>query len=152
MINGVEIKKLVTHSDDRGFFRELIRVTDPFFAPSFGQISHSLVKQGVVKAWHAHTSQTQWTYVACGLLQVVLFDNRPDSSTYRSLLEFLTGDGQAPKVYVFPPGVLHGYKCLSGPAHVIYVTSGIYDLQDEVRIPLDAPGFGYDWGMTEKSQ
>ena len=29
-IEGVEIKELVTHPDERGFFREIIRVTDPF--------------------------------------------------------------------------------------------------------------------------
>ena len=31
MIEGVEIKELVTHADERGFFREMIRVTDGFF-------------------------------------------------------------------------------------------------------------------------
>jgi dTDP-4-dehydrorhamnose 3,5-epimerase-like enzyme len=41
--------------------------------------------------------------------------------------------------------VLHGYRCLQGPAHVIYVTSGVYDLADEVRIPRDERSIGYDW-------
>jgi hypothetical protein len=31
LIQGVEIKELVTHPDERGFFREMIRVTDSFF-------------------------------------------------------------------------------------------------------------------------
>jgi dTDP-4-dehydrorhamnose 3,5-epimerase-like enzyme len=31
LIDGVEIKELVTHPDERGFFREMIRVTDSFF-------------------------------------------------------------------------------------------------------------------------
>lgn len=37
MIKGVELKSLTTHPDDRGFFREIIRNTDPFFASGFGQ-------------------------------------------------------------------------------------------------------------------
>jgi len=38
-IEGVVLKHLVTHTDERGFFRELIRETDEFF-DRFGQWSH----------------------------------------------------------------------------------------------------------------
>jgi dTDP-4-dehydrorhamnose 3,5-epimerase len=146
MIEGVVIKELVTHADERGFFREIIRVTDDFFPPGFGQLSHSLVYPGVVKAWHAHRQQTQWTYVVSGLLKVVLFDGRSESPTYRQTIEILVGDNQPTQVvYSFPPGVLHGYRCVGGPAHVIYVTSGVYDLSDEVRMPHDDPSIRYDW-------
>jgi dTDP-4-dehydrorhamnose 3,5-epimerase len=145
MIEGVAFKQLSTHADDRGFFRELIRVTDTCFAEGFGQLSHSLVYHGIVKAWHAHTRQTQWTYVVCGTLKVVLHDTRPESSTFRETMEFLAGDGHPESVYMFPPHVAHGYMCVNGPAHVLYVTSGIYDLTDEIRLPHDDKSIGYDW-------
>ena len=145
MIEGVSIKELVTHADERGFFRELIRETDAFFSAGFGQLSHSLVYSGVVKAWHGHKLQWQWTYAACGLLKVALYDARPESPTFRERMEFLTGDHQPALVYTFPPGVLHGYRCVNGPAQVMYVTSGVYDLQDEIRLPHDDPSIGYDW-------
>ena len=145
MIAGVQIKELVTHGDERGFFREIIRESDGFFAAGFGQMSHSLVQTGVLKAWHGHTVQTQWTYVAAGLLQIAIHDCRPDSPTYRKTIELLLGDNQKQLVYVMPPGVAHGYRCLGGPAHVFYVTSGTYDLADEVRLPHDDPAIGYDW-------
>lgn len=145
MIEGVVIKNLVTHTDARGFFREIIRETDDFFTAGFGQLSHSLVYPGVLKAWHAHKLQTQWTYVVFGLLKVVLYDGRPQSSTCRSTMEMLVGDQQPEQVYCFPPGVLHGYYCINGPAHVIYVTSGVYDLSDEIRIPHDDPSIGHVW-------
>jgi dTDP-4-dehydrorhamnose 3,5-epimerase len=145
MISGVVFKDLVTHTDERGFFREIIRVNDDFFAEGFGQWSHSLVYPGVVKAWHTHKIQTQWTYVACGLLKVALHDCRPDSPTYRKTMEFLVGDNQRAYVYCFPPGVAHGYRCINGPAHVFYMTSGVYDLSEEGRIPHDDPTIRYDW-------
>jgi dTDP-4-dehydrorhamnose 3,5-epimerase len=145
MIEGVVVKDLVTHADERGFFREIIRVTDEFFAAGFGQLSHSLVYPGVIKAWHTHKVQWQWTYVANGLLRVVLHDNRPLSNTYRQTLEFLAGEHQSACVYSLPPGVLHGYRCLAGPAQVIYVTSGTYEVNDEVRLLHDDPRVGYDW-------
>ena len=145
MIEGVLIHELITHTDERGFFREIIRSSDPFFDPGFGQLSHSLVYPGIVKAWHAHKFQTQWNYVVLGLIKVVLHDLRPQSPTYQETMEFLAGDNQPAKVYSFPPRVAHGYKCLHGPMHIIYVTSGLYDLEDEVRIPFGDPGIGYDW-------
>ena len=145
MIDGVVIKELVTHADERGFFRELIRVTDDFFKEGFGQLSHSLVYPGVIKAWHAHKIQGQWNYIAGGLIRVALYDFRPNSSSYRKTMEFLAGENQSAHVYYFPPGVLHGYKCISGPMHIIYVTSGVYDLADEIRIPQDEMSIGYDW-------
>lgn len=145
MIEGVEFKNLVTHTDDRGFFRELIRETDVFFGEGFGQLSHSLVHAGVTKAWHMHKMQFQWTYAVCGVLRVALHDCRQDSPTYRETQEFLIGDNHPVMIYRLPPGVAHGYRCLSGPAHVIYVTSGVYDPSDEVRIPHDDAGIAYDW-------
>jgi len=145
MIDGVLIKNLVTHCDERGFFREIIRLTDEFFADGFGQFSHSVVYPGIIKAWHAHEIQTQWTYVACGVLKVVIHDNRPDSPTYRDTIEMMMGDNQSEIVYSLPPGVIHGYRCISGPAHVFYVTSGEYDPEEEIRISHDDPAIGYDW-------
>lgn len=145
MIEGVEFKDLVTHVDERGFFRELIRAGDGFFQPGFGQLSHSLVHTGIAKAWHLHREQTQWTYVLCGVLKVALHDCRPGSPTYRATHEFLAGDHQSARIYRLPAGVAHGYRCLSGPAHVIYVTSGTYDPADEQRLAHDDPAIGYDW-------
>lgn len=145
MIKGVEFKELTTHADDRGFFREVIRATDGCFKEGFGQLSHSLVYGGVVKAWHGHKKQIQWNYVASGLLNVVLYDDRSDSQTYKEKMEFLVGENQQSKVYVFPPGVLHGYRCASGSANVIYVTSGTYDLSDEVRVSCDSLNTVFDW-------
>ena len=139
------MKSLVTHADDRGFFREVVRSTDAFFAAGFGQLSHSLVYPGIVKAWHGHGRQSQWTYVAAGVLMVALHDRRSDSETYRTTQELLLGDQQAGCVYLLPPGVVHGYRCLAGPAHVIYVTSGVYDLTEEIRLPHDDPAIAYDW-------
>lgn len=145
VIEGVIIKELESHIDERGFFREILRVNEDFQLEDIGQISHSLVYKGVLKAWHLHKVQSQWNYVACGLLKVALHDTRQKSPTYRETIEFFTGDNQTPKAYFFPPGVAHGYICLDGPMHIIYITSGVYDISDEVRIPHDNPEIGYDW-------
>jgi dTDP-4-dehydrorhamnose 3,5-epimerase len=145
MITGVVFKDLVTHSDERGFFREIIRVTDNFFGEGFGQWSHSLMYPGIVKAWHIHRKQVDWWYVAGGVLKVALYDTRPESSSYKETMEFLAGDNLPAKVFCIPPGVAHGCKCVNGPVNLFYVTSNVYDSEDEGRIPYDDPSIGYDW-------
>ena len=145
MIEGVVTKDLVTHTDERGFFREIIRVTDDFFGEGFGQWSHSLVHDGVAKGWHLHKLQTDWIYVVSGALKVGLHDTRTESATHGITMEILAGDTYPAQVVKVPPGVAHGYKVIKGPANVIYITSRTYDPSDELRIPHDDPTIGYDW-------
>jgi dTDP-4-dehydrorhamnose 3,5-epimerase len=145
VIEGVEIKDLATYPDERGFFREIIRATDDFFSEGFGQFSHSLMYTGVAKAWHIHKVQIDWWYVGSGVLKVGLFDTRPDSSTARELMEILMGDNQPARVLRIPPGVAHGCKCISGPANLFYITSKIYNPDDEGRIAYNDSSIGYDW-------
>jgi dTDP-4-dehydrorhamnose 3,5-epimerase len=145
MIQGVVLKNLVTHTDERGFFREIIRVTDDFFSDGFGQWSHSLMYAGVAKAWHIHKRQVDWWYVACGVLKVGLHDTRSGSSSYKETIELFMGENQPARVLRIPPGVAHGCKCISGPAHLFYITSNVYDPADEGRIPHNDPVIGYDW-------
>jgi dTDP-4-dehydrorhamnose 3,5-epimerase len=145
MIAGVKIIELTTHGDDRGFFREIFRFPEQFAGVPVGQLSHSQVKNGITKAWHGHIFQSQWNYVVTGQIEVALYDNREDSSTYKELMEFIAGDEAEPISYFFPPGVLHGYKCIQGPMQIIYVTSGIYDLDDEIRNSNKDLNINYKW-------
>ncbi|NQU17103.1 MAG: dTDP-4-dehydrorhamnose 3,5-epimerase family protein [Candidatus Saganbacteria bacterium] len=145
MIQDVIVKDLVTYPDERGFFREIIRVDDKFFKEGFGQFSLSQMYQGVIKAWHIHQIQIDWWYVANGVIKVVLYDTRVDSPTFGKIMELLMGDNQPPKVLRIPSGVAHGCKCIGGPANLFYVTSNIYDPNDEGRIAYDDPAIGYDW-------
>lgn len=145
MIEGVITKELVTFSDERGYFREIIRESDDFFSEGFGQWSHSLVHEGVAKAWHIHKIQTDWLYLVTGAMKVGLYDTREDSVTHGETMEILLGDFYKTQVIKIPPGIAHGYKVLQGPANVIYITSHTYNPDDELRIPHDDPKIGYDW-------
>lgn len=145
MIHGVLTKELVRHPDERGFFEEIIRVDDPFFAEGFGQLSRSLMHEGVVKAWHVHESQVDWWYVVAGTVKVALYDTRDESLTHKALEELLLGEEGRNIVLKIPAKVAHGLKVLKGPAQLVYVTSGMYSKDEEGRIPYDDPTIGYDW-------
>lgn len=151
MIDGVQLKQLATHTDERGFFREVLRVTD---IESFGQLSWSCMYQPVIKAWHIHALQWDYWIVPIGTIKAVLVDLRggpvysvlgayTDKPKEYAIEEYLLGDNQPAQVLCIPPGVAHGLKVLQGPAHLFYVTSHIYDPSDEGRIPYDS--LGYDW-------
>jgi dTDP-4-dehydrorhamnose 3,5-epimerase len=146
-IDGVNITKIESHIDERGFFREVLK-KETIGGPSlFGQLSYSKVYQGTVKAWHGHKLQEQWTFIMTGFLEVRLFDDRSTSPTYKNIMEFYTGDELEPIIYSFPPGVLHGYKCIGGPALVLYVTSNVYDPDEEIRLNFNDPKIGHDWNL-----
>ncbi len=146
MIDGVTVKKLVRHPDERGFFEEMIRKTDEFFAEGFGQVSHSFMQAGVVKAWHIHATQIDWWYVVRGKIKAALYDMRKDSKTYKELHEFVLGGDEPDNIIIkIPSGVAHGLKVIEGPADLVYITSGIYSKDEEGRIPYDDLSIGYDW-------
>ena len=145
MIAGVEIKALTTHPDQRGFFREILRVTDNIFPEGFGQLSHSVMYPGVAKAWHIHPNQVDWWYVPVGALKVALYDLREGSATRGELQELLLGENYPAALLKIPPGVAHGCKVLGITTHLFYVTSTVYTPAEEGRIPHDDPSIGYDW-------
>lgn len=160
-IHGVEIKYLKSHPDDRGFFREIVRNTDPFFTTNdlespqaFMQWSHSKMARNTVKAWHFHHKQIDWWYIALGVFDVHLIDNREESPTYKSHMNFKLGDsenGGVEAVVKIPQGVLHGGRVLTEFAHLFYITSQTYDPKDEGRIPFNDQTIGVDWGEDEKN-
>ena len=80
-IHDVVIKKLVTYSDDRGYFREILR-DDDYLMTRFGQTSFTKTYPGVIKAYHWHKHQDDLWYVADGMARVVLYDQRADSPSY----------------------------------------------------------------------
>jgi len=145
IIEGVEIKKLNVHKDERGFFCEIIHNSESFFQNSFAQLSCSMAFTGVAKAWHLHKKQTDWMCALIGDMKLALYDTRKTSKTYKKIMEILMGETHGLKVVKIPPGIAHGYKVINGPMYIVYVTNREYDPTDELRILHDDPEIGYDW-------
>ena len=150
--DNVHIKSLTTHQDERGFFREILRIPNGsnLLENTIGQISHSEVYPGIVKAWHGHVNQYQWTYIIKGILMVALADKRKNSSTYNKVYSFICGGINKPIVYGFPPGVYHGYRNLGDTCQITYFTSGQYDINDELRIDPFSDEIKFNWSLKYK--
>ncbi len=146
LINGVVTKKLVRHSDDRGFFMEILRDDDELLA-RFGQASLSMSYPGVIKAFHYHERQDDLWFFPAGNAQVVLHDLREGSATKGETNVFYMGETN-PMLLVIPKGVAHGYRVL-GPTPVIitYFTTESYDPEnpDEKRLAWNDPVIDFDW-------
>jgi len=146
MIDGVIVKQIVTHTDDRGCFREILR-DDDMLLSTFGQVSITTTYPGVIKAFHWHEKQDDLWYVASGMVQVVLYDRRDDSPTKGRTDVIYAGDLNQVMIKI-PIGVLHGYRVLgTTPATLMYVTTKSYATSDpdERRVPFDDPQIDFDW-------
>lgn len=147
MIEGVQVKKLVKHCDDRGFFAELIRDDEPELLSKFGQASWSMSFPGVIKAFHYHEKQDDLWFFPSGNAQVVLYDLREDSSTKGETDVYYMGE-ENPIMLLIPKGVAHGYRVLGErPSTIIYFTTESYNPEypDERRIPWDDSAIGFSW-------
>lgn len=111
MINGVIIKKLNKNEDARGWLTEIYRQDEIDFEPAMGYISAT--KPGVIRGPHEHKFQSDcFIFVGPGAFMVHLWDRRSDSPTNGTYLKIEAGAKQ-PTLIIVPPGVVHGYKCVS---------------------------------------
>lgn len=145
-IDGVWEKRLAVHPDERGRLMEIFRADDEGFR-KFGQVYVTTTYPGVVKAWHLHKVQDDNFCCVRGMVKLVLYDDREDSPTRGTVTEYFLGEHN-PMLVSVPPGVLHGWKCVSTEeAMVVNVPTEPYDpaSPDEYREPWDSPRVPYSW-------
>ena len=145
-IDGVRIKQLVRHCDERGYFMEVLR-NDDALLERFGQSSFTMSYPGVIKAFHWHEKQYDLWFICRGEARVVLYDLRPESPTYHKIQEIFTGERE-PMLIVIPPHVAHGYQVLGNePVCLFYHTTESYDRDnpDEGRLAYDDPEISFPW-------
>jgi dTDP-4-dehydrorhamnose 3,5-epimerase len=151
MIKDVKTKELKLFPDERGFLVEMLRSDDDIFK-NFGQTYLTRVNQGVVKAWHLHRKQYDNVVVVKGMMKIVLYDDRKDSSTYKEVNEFFMGE-QKMILLQIPPGVMHGMKAIGGEmALAVNHPTEAYDPKDpdEERVDPHNNDIPYEWGIKEQ--
>lgn len=111
MINGVIVKKLNKYEDERGWLTEIFRNDEDDYQPAMSYISET--KPGVVRGPHEHVHQTDaFVFIGPGSFELHLWDRREDSPTKREHFKEVFGVDN-PASIIVPPGVVHGYKCVS---------------------------------------
>lgn len=146
LIDGVAVRCAKVLGDERGRLGEIMRADDPWFE-KFGQVYFTTTYPGVVKAWHYHKKQTDHFYVVKGMVKVALYDRREGSPTHGVVNELYLGE-HCPGLLRIPPGVLHGWMCISEiEAYIVNVVSEMYnyDDPDEFRTDPHENDIPYDW-------
>ena len=137
LFEGISFYDLKPHKDERGFFMEIGRLEENnFFKEGVLQVSHSYVNIRIEKGWHSHKIQTQWNYVISGIIEVELIDLRVNSKTYLNKVCFTANPKLKPIIYKFDKMIGHRYRVIK-ELNIVYFTSGVYDLNDEIRHPLN---------------
>jgi dTDP-4-dehydrorhamnose 3,5-epimerase len=146
LIEGVAVRRARVIPDQRGRLGEIMRADDPWFE-KFGQVYFTSTYPGVVKAWHYHKKQTDHFYVIKGMVKIALYDTREGSPTHGIVNELYLGE-HCPGLLRIPPGVQHGWMCVSEcEACIINVVSEMYDYAepDEYRTDPHENDIPYDW-------
>ena len=146
VIDGVKTKKLKVIPDERGRLMEVLRKDEEIFE-EFGQVYVTTTLPDVIKGWHYHKLQSDNVAAIHGMVKLVLYDAREGSSTSGEVDEFFMGVHNPILVHI-PPGVYHGWKCISQEeAIVVNLPTEVYNYKepDEHRVPFDSPDVPYDW-------
>jgi dTDP-4-dehydrorhamnose 3,5-epimerase len=116
-IDGVGVVELRRIPDERGTIYHMLRADDPHFI-AFGEIYFSTVYPNVVKGWHKHREQTLNYACIFGRIKLVLYDDRPTSSTTGTVQELFLGPDHYALVTI-PPGIWTGFKGMTGPYAIV---------------------------------
>jgi len=137
-IEGVIIKKLTSHEDNRGYLTEIYREDEDTIKTAMCYVSFTKFNQ--IRGPHEHLEQTDFfIFLGSGDFELYLWDNRKKSKTFGNKIKITVGENNKVKVIV-PPGVVHGYKSISKTGSVcinlpdkLYAGKNKKENVDEIR-------------------
>lgn len=114
----------------------MVRHDSPLFS-GFGEMYFSEVEAGAVKGWKRHTRQTQLFAVPVGVLKVVLFDARSDSTSANVREEVVLGRPGHYRLLRIPPGVWYAFGALGPQAALVANLADLpHDPTESEKLPL----------------
>ncbi|HOZ55864.1 MAG: hypothetical protein BWY51_00422 [Parcubacteria group bacterium ADurb.Bin316] len=111
MIEGVIIKSIKKNEDERGWLAEFFRSDEVEYLPVMSYLSFT--KNGIARGPHEHKHQSDYfVFVGPGDFELYLWDRRKSSIRVGEEMKIVVGESN-PCLVIVPPGVVHGYKCIS---------------------------------------
>jgi len=132
-------KESPTHVDDRGMVCEMF---DPRWNISPDPIVFSYfftIRPGMIKGWGMHKIHEDRYFIIQGEIEVVLYDDRKDSPTYKMLSKVFLSEYNR-RMMIIPRGVWHANRnvgnkdCLVANLPTIQYN---HKSPDKYRLPLD---------------
>jgi dTDP-4-dehydrorhamnose 3,5-epimerase len=124
----------------------MLKSSDPFFT-EFGEIYFSFVFPGIIKGWHWHEKMILNYAVPRGMIKLVLYDDREDSSTKGELNEFYIGESNYNLVTV-PKKVWNGFICVGPETAMVANCANIPHDPNEIKREDPLSDFiSYSWDI-----
>jgi dTDP-4-dehydrorhamnose 3,5-epimerase len=138
LIEGVMLRKIRPQPDERGEVCEIFSPAWNVLPEPLVYVYQATILPGYVKGWIVHREQEDRIFVSLGRLRIVLFDDRPDSPTFRQINQFtITERNRA--LLVIPRGVFHAVQNV-GQAEAVFINMPTrpysYENPDKYRLPL----------------
>jgi dTDP-4-dehydrorhamnose 3,5-epimerase len=149
MIQGVIVTPLKQIVDERGKVMHMLRSDSPEFA-GFGEIYFSCVYPGIVKGWHVHKKMVLNYAVPHGQIKLVLYDDRPGSSTKGEIQEIIMGPSEYVRVTI-PALVWNGFKGMGTEMAIVANCASIpHDPGEIERLEPVNDRIPYDWDIVRR--
>lgn len=151
-LKGLFILKRPTHTDERGFFREIFHLDELEQVLGFEfkpiQMNHSLSKPNVLRALHGE-NWNKLIYPITGEMFAAVVDIREDSKTFGQVETFDFSQGS--KFALFIPKGFANSVCVLGKEDVnyVYLVDQYYNGTDTTAIAWDDPDVGVEWPISD---
>jgi len=147
-IEGVIVQRLKKITDNRGSVLHMLRSDSSLFE-NFGEIYFSEINPKTIKAWKLHKSLTQNIAVPMGKIRLVLYDNRPSSSTLGKIVEYQIGRDNNYCLVHIPPMLWYGFQSLDNQkALIANCTDRPHDPSESQSMPMDSNKIPFQWDST----
>ena len=146
-IEGVIIQPLMQIAGNRGSVLHMMRRDSKLFK-QFGEVYFSEILSGKVKAWKRHKQQTQNLTVPVNNIRLVIYDNRPSSSTHGKIEEYELGRPDHYCLVHIPPMLWYGFQAFGGEtALIVNCADQPHDPEDTESLPADSNEIPYKWKL-----
>lgn len=144
MINDVCVYPRQKFCNDQGCVYKMMQESDECFE-RFGEVYFSSLKPDVIKGWNLHTRADMNMICISGDIQLVLYDQRSDSSSIGAIQEIVVGERNYCLVHI-PHGVAFSWKALDRNSALIANCATLpHDPKELIKISLVSPDIPYQW-------
>ena len=148
LIEGVSFHEVPTHVDERGL---VVEIYDPRWNwhPAPMVFAHCFtIRPGYVKGWGLHKTHEDRYFILQGHMELVLYDPRPESSTYGDISRITMSETNRRLVNI-PRFVWHAEQNI-GDKDVVVIDLPTepynHESPDKYRLPIDTPLIPHSFG------
>jgi len=141
LTEGVTVHNIQTHVDARGSVAELFDERWPTFRDPLVFAYMFTIRPGFAKGWNLHKTHVDRYVLLQGEMELVLFDPRPESSTYNEVCRIVLS-GHQRRIVTVPKFVWHAdHNIGTNDVLVVNFPTEPYDHAnpDKYRLPLNTP-------------